>query len=604
MKEKLTGCRVRLTKYFNNQNLQTTILLPFTVAGFCVILIMAAALYLRFGITAEDMVEEKNIQILEQTNQSLNSYLKQMMKVSDTVYYEILKQNDLAKEDINRQLDLLYNANQDKIVSIALFDWKGKVVDAVPVSTVKKNTRPKSEEWFVNAADKIEELHFSNAHVQNIFDTSDTGYQWVVSLSRYVEFTREGKVEEGILLVDMNFSGIEQVLKNVNIGKSGYLYLMDQNGEIIYHPKQSLLYTGIGSEDNVKMKDCEDGTYTTTFQKQKRMTTVKTVGYTGWKLVSVMPMKDVISQYSGMQTYIFIIAICLAFIFVQLSSYITKKITDPIYRLEKAVGKLEAGDWSAEIKVSGSEEIRHLAKSIRSMVNQLRQLMEDVVTEQELKRKSELDALQTQINPHFLYNTLDSVVWMIENEKYEGAVTMVTSLARLFRISISKGKSIISVKEELDHGAYYMAIQNVRYKNKFTYRIEASEDIKTKATVKLILQPMIENAIIHGMAYMDEDDGGEIVIRAYEKENQLIMEVEDNGCGMTEEQIREIQSGKNREKSPGSGIGMGNVHERIQIYFGKEYGVQIFSEPDEGTLIRINMPLLAIEDIREKGGLS
>ena len=604
MKEKFIGCRERLAKYFDAQNLQTTILLPFTVAGLCVILVMAAALYLRFGITAEDMVEEKNIQILEQTNQSLNNYLKQMMKVSDTVYYEILKQNDTEQEDINRQLDLLYNANQDKIVSIALFDWKGKVVDAVPVSTVKKNIRPQSEEWFGNATDKIEELHFSTAHVQNIFDTSDTGYQWVVSLSRYVEFIRNGKVEEGILLVDMNFSGIEQVLKNVNVGKSGYLYLMDQDGEIIYHPKQSLLYTGIGSEDNMKMKDCEDGTYTTAFQKEKRMTTVKTVGYTGWKLVSVIPMKDVVSQYSGMQTYIFIIAICLAFIFVELSNYITKKITDPIYRLERSVGKLEAGDWSAKIEVSGSEEIRHLAKSIRSMVDQLRQLMDDVVTEQELKRKSELEALQTQINPHFLYNTLDSVVWMIENEKYEGAVTMVTSLARLFRISISKGKSIISVKEELDHGAYYMAIQNVRYKNKFTYRIEAEEEIKTKATVKLILQPMIENAIIHGMAYMDEDDGGEIVIRAYEKENQLIMEVEDNGCGMTEEQIREIQSGKNREKSPGSGIGMRNVHERIQIYFGKEYGVQIFSEPDEGTLIRINMPLLAIEDIREKGGLS
>ncbi len=604
MKEKITGYRGRLAKYFDTQNLQTTILLPFTVAGLCVILVMAAALYLRFGITAEDMVEEKNIQILEQTNQSLNNYLKQMMKVSDTVYYEILKQNDTEQEDINRQLDLLYNANQDKIVSIALFDWKGKVVDAVPVSTVKKNIRPQSEEWFGNAADKIEELHFSTAHVQNIFDTSDTGYQWVVSLSRYVEFIRNGKVEEGILLVDMNFSGIEQVLKNVNVGKSGYLYLMDQDGEIIYHPKQSLLYTGIGSEDNIKMKDCEDGTYTTAFQKEKRMTTVKTVGYTGWKLVSVIPMKDVISQYSGMQTYIFIIAICLAFIFVELSNYITKKITDPIYRLERSVGKLEAGDWSAKIEVSGSAEIRHLAKSIRSMVDQLRQLMDDVVTEQELKRKSELEALQTQINPHFLYNTLDSVVWMIENEKYEGAVTMVTSLARLFRISISKGKSIISVKEELDHGTYYMAIQNVRYKNKFTYRIEAEEDIKTKATVKLILQPMIENAIIHGMAYMDEDDGGEIVIRAYEKENQLIMEVEDNGCGMTEEQVEEIQSGKNREKSPGSGIGMRNVHERIQIYFGKEYGVQIFSEPDEGTLIRINMPLLAIEDIREKGGLS
>lgn len=599
MKEKYEKAKERFRRWFDKQNLQTTIVLPFTIAGLFVILIMSAALNMRFTNTVEDMVEEKNIQILEQTNQALNTYLKQMMKVSDTTYYQILKQKDTQLDGIYIELDLLYKANQDKVVSIALFDWDGKIVDAVPVSTIKKNIDPRSEEWYVNAADKIEELHFSNAHVQNIFDASDAGYRWVVSLSRYVEFMRNGKIEEGVLLVDMNFTGIEQVIKNVNMDKSGYLYLMDHDGEIIYHPKQQLLYTGIENEDNLAFVGCEDGTYTRTFEDEERLVTIKTVGYTGWKLVSVIPMKAVVKQYSGTQTYILIISICLAFIFIQLSSFITKKITDPIYRLEKAVGKLESGELETAIMVGGSEEIRHLGNSIQAMVNQLRQLMNDVVTEQELKRKSELDALQTQINPHFLYNTLDSIVWMIENEKYEGAVTMVTSLARLFRISISKGKSIISVKEELAHAEYYMSIQSIRYKNKFTYTVEADDAIKQKATVKLILQPMIENAIIHGMAYMDEDDGGHINVRAYEEQGQLIMEVEDNGCGMSEERIEEIRSGKNRGKTLGSGIGMGNVHERIKIYFGESYGVNMYSEPDEGTLIRINMPLVDLKDIKE-----
>ena len=599
MKETYKKVKEQFRGWFDKQNLQTTIVLPFTIVGLLVILMMSAALNVRFGNTVEDMVEEKNIQTLEQTNQALNTYLKQMMKVSDTTYYHILKQKDTQSDGIYTELDLLYKANQDKVVSIGLFDWNGRIVDAVPVSTVKKNVDPLSEEWYVHAADKIEELHFSTAHVQNIFDAADAGYRWVVSLSRYVEFVRNGKIEEGILLVDMNFTGIEQVIKNANIDKAGYLYLMDQAGEIIYHPKQQLLYTGIETEDNLSFVDCEDGTYKKMFKEEERLVTVKTVGYTGWKLVSVVPMKAVVKQYSGTQTYILIIAICLAFIFIQLSSFITRKITDPIYRLEKAVGKLESGDLETVIQVSGSEEIRHLGHSIQTMVKQLRQLMNDVVTEQELKRKSELDALQTQINPHFLYNTLDSIVWMIENEKYEGAVTMVTSLARLFRISISKGKSIISVKEELAHAEYYMMIQSVRYKNKFTYTIDADETIKQKATVKLILQPMIENAIIHGMAYMDEDDGGHISVRAYEAEGQLIMEVEDNGCGISEAQKEDIHSQKKRGKILGSGIGMGNVHERIKIYFGESYGVTMYSEPDEGTLIRINMPLVNLEDVRE-----
>lgn len=599
MKEFYKKLKAYFRGWFDEQNLQTTMVVPFTIAGLFVILIMSAALNLRFANTVEDMVEEKNIQILEQTNQALSTYLKQMMKVSDTTYYQILKQKDIQTDGIYTEIDLLYKANQDKVVSIGLFDWNGRIVDAVPVSSVKKNVDPLSEDWYINAADKIEELHFSTAHVQNIFDVSDAGYRWVVSLSRYVEFMRGGKLEEGILLVDMNFTGIEQVIKNVNVDKAGYLYLMAPNGEIIYHPKQQLLYTGIEKEDNLAVADYEDGTYTRMFEGEERLLTVKTVGYTGWKLVSVVPMKAVVSQYSGTQTYILIIAICLALIFIQLSSFITKKITDPIYRLEKSVRELEAGDLETAIQIGGSEEIRHLGHSIQNMVDQLRQLMHDIVKEQELKRKSELDALQTQINPHFLYNTLDSIVWMIENEKYEGAVTMVTSLARLFRISISKGKSIISVKEELAHAEYYMAIQSVRYKNKFTYTIDADEKIVQKATVKLILQPMIENAIIHGMAFMDEDDGGHISVRAFEEDGQLIMEVEDNGCGMSEEQIEAIKSKKNRGKTLGSGIGMGNVHERIKIYFGESYGVAIQSEADEGTLIRINMPLVNMEDIRE-----
>lgn len=589
MKKKLSINYIQWKKWIDNKNLQTVIVLPFTLIGVCAILSMSVALYIRFINTAEDMNEQKNFQIVEQVNQSLNDHLKQMMKTSDTVYYQVLKQKDTTTDSIYPDLSLLYDANQSKLVSIALFDISGAVVEAVPISNTKKNVLPQKAGWYINAVEKIDELHFSTPHVQNIFDTADASYSWVVSLSRYVEFNRNGSVEEGVLLVDMNFNGIEQVLKSTNLGKSSYLYLMGPDGEIVYHPRQQLLYAGLTEEDNKTMADHEDGSYVTSFQGKERMITIKTVGYTGWKLVAVVPMEEVVSQYNDFQTYVFLFALCLLFILIQASSYVSKKITDPLYRLENSVEKLESGDWDAEIAVSGSEEIRHLGLSIRSMVAQLRKLMADIVTEQELKRQSELEALQTQINPHFLYNTLDSIVWMIENEKYEGAVTMITSLAKIFRISISKGKSIIPVREELAHGEHYMAIQSIRYKNRFTYQIEAEEEVKDCATVKLILQPMIENAINHGIAYMDEEDGGQIIVRALRHGDELWMEVEDNGCGMTEEKVKSLRNGGGSKK--GSGIGMNNVHERIQIHFGKQYGVNIYSEPDEGTLIRMVMPL-------------
>ncbi len=590
----------RLKNWMDYNKMRTIIMIPFTLIGVCAILILAVGLYVRFTNTAKDMVTEKNIQIVEQTNQAMNSYLKEMMQVSDSVYYHILKQQDISNVEAGESVELLYNANQDKVVNIALFDTEGRIVYGIPSSTAKKNSSPGNEKWYLDAASNIENLHFSLPYVQNIFDTSDTSYRWVVSLSRYVEFEREGKVEDGVLLVDMNFSGIEQILKNVNLGNSGYLYLMDQDGEIIYHPRQQLLYSGLAEEDNRLVKEYEDGGYVIAFQGEERLNTVKTVGYTGWKLVAVVPMEEVVSTYQDLRYYILILSICLIIVLIWVSTVVSEKLTVPIERLEGTVESLEAGNLETRIAISGSEEIRHLGKSVQQMVNQMKRLMAEIVVEQELKRKTEFEALETQINPHFLYNTLDSIVWMIENGKNEGAVKMVTSLARLFRISI-RGRSIVPVRDELAHAEYYLAIQNVRYKNKFSYSVEASEEVKDYATVKLILQPMIENSINHGMEYMEKDDGGEIIVRAYTAEESLLLEVEDNGCGMTPERLKQVLNGGEYVRSKASGIGVGNVNERIRLHFGKEYGVEIVSEPDEGTIVRMRMPLQKAEEKAEGG---
>ncbi len=580
----------RWKNWMDYNKLQTIIMIHFTLLGVCTVLILAFGLYIRFANTAREMATQENIRIVDQINQAVNSHLKEMMQVSDSVYYHILKQQEISDADAGTSIELLYNANQDKVVNIALFDTEGDVVYGVPSSAAKKNSSPLKAKWYQDAASNIENLHFSLPYVQNIFDTSDASYRWVVSLSRYVEFERNGRVEDGILLVDMNFNGIEQILKNVHLENSAYLYLMDQAGEIIYHPRQQLLYSGLTKEDNRRIKDYEDGGYIVKFQNEERLNTIKTVGYTGWKLVAVVPMQEVVSGYRELGYYILILSICLIIILVWVSTIVSEKLTVPIDRLEKSVESLEAGNLETEIAISGSEEIRHLGHSIQSMVDEMKRLMAKIVVEQELKRKTEFEALQTQINPHFLYNTLDSIVWMIENGKSEGAIKMVTSLARLFRISI-RGKSVVPVSDELAHAQYYLTIQNVRYKNKFTYEVEAAEEVKAYATVKLILQPMIENSINHGMAYMEKDDGGKITVRAYIKEESLVMEVEDNGCGMTKEQIGQLFDGQEHGRSKGAGIGMRNVNERIRIHFGEEYGVQVLSEPDEGTLVRMRMPL-------------
>lgn len=211
--------------------------------------------------------------------------------------------------------------------------------------------------------------------------------------------------------------------------------------------------------------------------------------------------------------------------------------------------------------------------------------MEQVRQEEITLRKTELKALQAQINPHFLYNTLDAIAWLCEAGKNEDAEEMVTSLARLFRISISKGHELITIEKEVEHAKSYLKIEKFRYKNQFTYSFDVQEECLSYLCNKITLQPIIENAIYHGVNQMLDE--GEIQIRIYEDGEDIIFEIEDNGVGMSEQKCYDILHDESGDKA---GIGIKNVNDRIKIYFGNEYGLSITSEMDEGTCVKIRMP--------------
>ncbi len=591
MLRRLKHISQRIKHAYKKRSIQFTISITFTLVAVAGMILVAVILSARFINSTEKMVSDDNRRMLNQVNLNLDNYLHNMMRVSDSMYYRVIKNADIASdmEDLTKDMRLLYETNRDLLVSVAVFTDSGEVVAAEPLSQLKAAVDPKSQDWFIDANEKIENLHFSTPHVQNLFTNSDNRYNWVVSLSRSVELTRSGSIIHGVLLVDMNFSGIEQICKNVDLGESGYLYLMDSGGEIIYHPRQQLIYSNLIHENNMEVASYEDGTHTEQFEGQERLVTVKTVGYTGWKIVGVVPMSDITNDYNQLQVFSVFFVCFTIFLLITVNIFLSQRIANPIKSLERAVKELEKGTLDTHIHIKGSYEIQHLGQAICSMAEQMHKLMDDIVAEQESKRKSEMDALQSQINPHFLYNTLDSIVWMVENERYEGAIQMVTALAKLFRISLSKGKNIITVADELEHVRNYLTIQKIRYKNKFVYDVTAEPETLGCQTIKLIVQPLVENAIYHGMEFMDGD--GEIHIRAYRKDGDLYIDVVDNGLGMPQEQADALLTqDTSKERGKGSGIGLKNVHERIQLYFGAEYGLSLYSEPDEGTTARIHLP--------------
>lgn len=596
----------RQTARLGEGSIRYSIFIYFTITALVAIIIIGFSLYTRFSDQLTDEVQKENQILMNQVSRSVDSYLRGMMKLSDAIYYSVVKNTDISEPSIGSQMKLLYDSNVDSLENIALFSREGELLKAVPAARLKTDLDVTQEEWFQETLKKTENLHFSLPHVQYIFDNAEGQYHWVISVSRAVEITQGAYVSQGVLLLDIRYSSLEQLLNSVALGNAGYIYLIGDDGKLIYHPKNQLIDSGRVQENHRETVNWRDGIHEEIFQGEKRFVTVKTVGYTGWKLVGITPAKGI--SFSGVKTRLFIVFVILLILFllVLINYYISSRITNPIHELENSVGELEDGNLEAEISIKGSYEIQHLGRSITSMAQQIQVLMKDIVAEHESKRKSEFDTLQSQINPHFLYNTLDIIVWMIENEQKSEAVKVVTALARFFRISLSRGKSIIRVSDELEHVRNYLMIQHMRFKNKFTYQIQADDDVLEMASLKLMLQPLVENAIYHGMEFMDGD--GEILIRASKKGDELLFSIEDNGLGMCPEQVERLLTDTSHVPSRrGSGIGVRNVNERIRLYFGEDYGLEIDSEPDEGTRIYIHLPVvfydeLTTEEMKKRGG--
>ena len=573
------------------RSMQMTISISFTILSVCCMCLLGVMLYQQFTRKAENLTVENSRQLLNQTTINLEDYLRNMRRISDAMYYTVIKNTDIGSESLEDSMNLLYEANKDKLVSVACYTNDGKLTEASPIATEKPGVDVKSQKWFQDAAGELENFHFSTPHVQNLFDDPSYRYYWVVSLSRTVELTRNGNSMLGVLLVDMNYSSIEQLLEKANTDTSGeYVYLMAPDGEIIYHPKQNLIHMGLYEENNTEAAGYEDTTVKENFHGEKRLVTVKTISYTGWKLISVVPMKSFSMGMTGMRNLVVLLVALTVLTVVILNQMVSARISKPLRRLNDSVKEWEAGNMNPDIYIGGSMEVEHLGKTLRSTVAQIRQLMDDIVVEQEEKRKSELDALQSQINPHFLYNTLDSIVWMITGERYDDAVFMITQLASLFRISLSKGKTVIKIEDEVKHARNYMNIQKIRYKNSFEVDFQIEEDILDGCIVKLVLQPLLENAIYYGMEFMDGE--GEIHVRGYRKDNDVYLEVEDNGLGMPEEEAAELLNGKERPHKHGSGVGLVNVHSRLKLRFGEAYGLVIHSCPDEGMMVQIHIPYI------------
>ena len=549
-------------------NIQSIILSVLMAISLVTIIVMGLLLYHRFKLALEKTAVDNTEATVEATVDRLNADLLDIRQILNGANYNVVQQFDISSREFSEQFSLLYETNSDKIQSLALYDPKGNLIASEPVAAEKKNVKVQTQEWYKNAEDAIENIHFSTPHIQELFEDGSYRYQWVVSLSRYVDVNKGETPETGILLLDMKYSVIRDVMKQINDCSGGiYYYLISQDGEMIYHPRGTELNRGLFEENSLETAKYEDGTYEIHSNSQNETVIVGSVAYTGWKMIGVVPESVQAANYKNFRYYVFATVLVLMVMLLEGNQLVSRKISKPIRELDASVKAHEAGG-KPDIYIGGSSEIRHLGHSVQKSYEQIEKLMDEIIRQQNERRKSELDALQSQINPHFLYNTLESITWMVEAQENEAAVRMISELAKLLRVSLSRGKTIIPIKDELQHSRSYMNIQLARYKERFKTEFRIEEEIENCCIVKLVIQPILENAIYYGVGNMDEDDGGMIIVSGKKKDEDILITIEDNGMGMREEVLENILTDNSKVPKHGSGVGVINVHSRIRLMFG------------------------------------
>lgn len=573
-------------------DIQSVIMAALSLMTVVISVTIGLLLYNRYEmlIRQNDIKDTQNQ--LERLVNTVEQYLKDMRKISGSANYNIIQTFDVSSPEFNQQLSFLYDSNKDKIQSIALYDTEGELMAAEPVILQKKGVNAGQQPWFTQAMAEIENMHFSTPHIQNLFQDDAKRYHFVISLSRAVDVIDGDRPENGVLLVDLKYSYLEEMMNRMNDSNRGrYYYVCDGAGNLIYHPYYNKINRGLFRENTDIVCTSEDGVYKKMRSEDgnKQTVIISTIAYTGWKMVGVVRQDARTDSLEQFRIYMVVIVIMLIMMLLLVNRIVSKKISSPILKLDASVRAYEAGE-KPDIYIGGSYEIRHLGNSIQSSYEEIERLMKEIMEEQNERRKSELAALQSQINPHFLYNTLESITWMIESGKNQDAVFMISELAKLFRISLSRGKTIISIKDELQHCRNYMNIQKYRYKERFETEYDISEEIYSFCTVKLILQPILENAIYYGVGDMDKDEDPRIVVRGWKQEQDIYIAVSDNGIGMRHEDVENILTGNQKAIKHGSGVGLINVHTRIRLMFGKKYGLIVESEPDEGTTVTIHLP--------------
>ena len=560
-------------------------ILAATMSIVALVLVISSVVYLSvFSSRTEALVESQSREINKQIVLNYESYIKSII---ETANYLQTSFHTLDVERDSRELQDLFLLNSQlkrDVVALFLFDEEGRHVLGDEISPLHVVFVPESQ-WFLGALEDSSIYHFLSIGANSV---SRKRSDEVISVSKQVNFTRNGLSYTGVLLIELNFQVIRDLAAMTELGEGGHILIMDDDDSLIYTSEIPYSLTG----QSMKMAEgLVLGGAPGEIGGHELYLNINTLGHTRWRIATLTNIDELNAVRRGIFRMMVIVFVAFMAVTSGIGALLSMRISRPVRQLQAIMRRIEEGEINIEVTVTGQKEIVMLGQSFNSMLHRIRELMDRLVGEQREKRKTELRALQNQINPHFLYNSLDSIVWLAEHDRSDDVITAVVALARFFRISISRGATYIDVRDEIAHVRNYLTIQSIRYAGKFVYEFDVSDGIMEEKVMKLILQPLVENAIHHGI----EDEGGQIRISGMKKDGFLVFEVRNTGYGMTESRIREIHTHLKASADTGEnsvGVGLRNVYQRLKLYYGEEADLLFTSLPDESTIVTLKIPVL------------
>lgn len=504
---------------------------------------------------------------LEQTKQQLknagiyiSSYLEKIKGISSllSMTQEIVNINDSKDEMIRNIIDLTKN-NDSLIKRIIIISKKGKLISTTPID-LETSKDMNNLEWYQNLK-KSNNMAMVTTENHKGFSMNKT--ERVISISHKIEKNKE---VQGYVVIDLSYKFIEDYVSSINFGENGYAFITTSEEKLLFDSKQMDTNSLVENEKYLKiiknrMKPIENDFIASNIY----------ISNTDWLLVGVSSTEQIIELQNKLIINIITSSLVILFLTIALSVFVSKWISKPLTNLVEEMKKVDQKFSKIKLEENDSIEIYTLKTEYNLLLDKIKELMKNIEEKENSKRIFELKALQSQINPHFIYNTLDTILWLIEFEENEKAIKVTKSLGMILRSTLSINQDFIMLSKELDHVKNYMDIQKIRYDDKFEYILNINKNTLDIVVPKLIFQPIVENAIYHGIRQKKENSF--IKISSYIIDEALIVKVENNGIDFETDN-------QNRIKTVLGGIGMSNVQQRIKLLCGEQYGIRIYREND------------------------